>query len=209
MKLRYIPLTALLFATTFACTKLEQSLNDGFTETPASSTGGADVNALLNGTYNDLNGIIHSQDRIFSLMETTSDEALIPTRGGDWDDNGVWRVLHLHSWTPIHTQMKNVFSGLGAMESAALTTLAFNPNATQRAEALFIRSLAQFYFLDLYGQVPYRNVADYNAITPAPVLQPAEAIDTLVNTLKAIIPTLPAGNAPYKASPDAARFLLM
>ena len=85
---------------------------------------GSDVNALLNGTYNDLNGIIHSQDRIFSLMETTSDEALIPTRGGDWDDNGVWRVLHAHTWTPLHDQTRQVFNGLGQLESDALSTIA-------------------------------------------------------------------------------------
>jgi hypothetical protein len=150
---------------------------------------------------------LHAQDLLFSLQETTSDEALVPTRGGDWDDNGAWRVLHAHSWTAIHSQFKNVFNGLGAIESNALTTLAFNPNATQSAEAKFLLSFAQFYFLDLFGQVPYRDVASYNAITAAPVYQPQEAIDNLVTTLTAIIPALPAG--PYKASPDAARFLLM
>src|SRR6478752_5687728 len=188
MKLRYIPLTALLFATTFACTKLDQSLNDGFTETPASSTGGADVNALLNGTYNDLNGIIHSQDRIFSLMETTSDEALIPTRGGDWDDNGVWRVLHAHTWTPLHDQTRQVFNGLGQLESDALSTIAQTTDPEKRAEALFLRTLSQFYFLDFYGQVPYRKIEEYNSLSPAPVFKPQEAIDTMVATLNSIIP---------------------
>jgi len=52
-------------------------------------------------------------------------------------------------------------------------------------------------------------VAEYNSIGPAPVMTPAQAIDTLVNTLTAIIPQLPNTNAPYRASPDAARFLLM
>lgn len=156
-----------------------------------------------------MNGLMHSQDMMFSLQETTTDEALIPVRGGDWDDNGVWRVLHAHTWTTIHSQFKAVFNALGQLESAALTTLAFNPNATQRAEALFLRSLAQFYFLDLYGQVPYRTVAQYNSIGPAPVMTPQQAIDTLVTTLNTIIPQLPAANKPYKASPDAARFLLM
>jgi starch-binding outer membrane protein, SusD/RagB family len=40
-------------------------------------------------------------------------------------------------------------------------------------------------------------------------MTPAQAVDTLINTLTAIIPQLPATNSPYKASPDAARFLLM
>src|SRR5215213_10686191 len=188
MKLKYISVIAL--GMLLGCTKLEQKLNDSI-NTPGGGGGNADVAALLNGTYNSLNGLMHAQDLIFSLQQTTSDEALIPVRGGDWDDNGVWRVLHAHTWTPIHTQFKNVFNGLGALESAAITTLAFNPNAQQRAEALFLRSMAQFYFLDLYGQVPYRPVAEYNSIGPAPVMQPAQAVDTLVATLNGIIATLP------------------
>lgn len=204
MKLRYITAIGLVF--TFGCTKLDQTLQDSFTN-PGSNT--STVSALLTGAYNSMNGLMHSQDRMFSLQETTTDEALIPVRGGDWDDNGVWRVLHAHTWTPIHTQFKAVFNALGNLESSAITVLAFNPNPVQRAEALFLRSLAQFYFLDLYGQVPYRLVSEYNSIGPAPVLTPQQAIDTLVATLNAIIPVLPASNRPYKASPDAARFLLM
>ncbi len=207
MKFKNKLIISFLFASTFGCTKLDQKLQDSFTSSP--NSGNADVTALLNGAYNSMNGLMHSQDQMFSLQETTSDEALIPTRGGDWDDNGVWRVLHAHTWTNIHAQFKSVFNGLGGLESSAITTLAFNPSPTQAAEALFLRTLAQFYLLDLFGQVPYRNVADYNAITAAPVLQPKEAIDTMVATLTRIIPILPNSNTPYRASPDAARFLLM
>lgn len=206
MKLKYIAIAGL--ALTLGCTKLEQRLNDSF-NTPGGGGGAPDVAALLQGTYNSMNGLMHAQDLLFSLQQTTSDEALIPVRGGDWDDNGVWRVLHAHTWTPIHTQFKNVFNSLGQMESAAITTLAFNPSAQQRAEALFLRSVAQFYFLDLYGQVPYRPVSEYNSLTPAPVMQPAQAVDTLTTILSSIISQLPDANSPYKASPDAARFLLM
>ncbi len=207
MKFQNKIIVSFLFAGSFGCTKLDQKLNDSFTSSP--SSGSSNATALLNGSYNSMNGLLHSQDLMFSLQETTSDEALIPTRGGDWDDNGVWRVLHQHTWTTVHAQFKNVFNGLGGLESSAITTLAFNPSATQAAEALFLRTLAQFYFLDLFGQVPYRNVEDYNSITSAPVMQPQQAIDTMVATLTKIIPILPNSNAPYRASPDAARFLLM
>ncbi|OQP65802.1 hypothetical protein A3860_14485 [Niastella vici] len=205
MTLKYIFTAGLVLS--LGCTKLDQKLNDSFT-TPG-GTGSSDVNALLTGAYNSMAPLMHNQDRLFSLQETTTDEALIPVRGGDWDDNGVWRVLHAHTWTTIHTQIKTVFNLLGQLESGAITTLAFNPNASQKAEALFLRSFAQFYFLDLYGQVPYRQVVDYNSIGPAPVMSPAEAVDTLTTILNGIIPQLPEANLPYKASPDAARFLLM
>ena len=63
--------------------------------------------------------------------------------------------------------------------------------------------------MDLYGQVPFRPVETYNGVGPSNVSQAADAIDTLVTVLTAIIPQLSAANSPYKASPDAARFLLM
>lgn len=202
MKLKYISIFVLVAS--MGCTKLDQKLQDSL-----NSVSSSDVGSLLNGAYNSMNSLMHGQDQLFSLEEVTTDEALVPTRGGDWDDNGVWRVLHAHSWNTIHAQFKSVYNALGALESGAITVLAFNPNTTQKAEALFLRSLAQFYFLDLYGQVPYRQVSDYNGLGPAPVMTPAQAVDTLVTTLTAIIPQLPASNSPYRASPDAARFLLM
>jgi hypothetical protein len=204
-RISYIGLTVVLLS---ACTKLDQKLQDSFTTSPGSGNS-PDIAVLLNGCYNAFGGLMNGQDQIFSLQENTADECLVPTRGGDWDDNGVWRVLHAHTWTTIHGQFKSVFTGLGQAESNAITTLAFHPSQEQAAQALFLRSLAQFYFLDLFGQVPYREIEDYNSIDPAPVMQPAEAIETLINTLTDIIPQLSEDNAPHRASPDAARFLLM
>ncbi len=205
MKLKHIPfvLMCLLFA---RCTKLDQKLNDSFA---IGTTGAADVNALLNSAYNANERLLFDNARIFNLQETTTDEALVPTRGGDWDDNGVFRVLHRHTWIPIHVGFKGTFNQLGGLQQSATTVLAFKPNTLQRAEALFLRSFAQFWILDMWGQVPYRPYTAYNSIDPAPVLSPPEAVDTLVATLTSIIPDLADSIRPYRAGPDAARFLLM
>jgi hypothetical protein len=198
-----------------ACTKLETKLHDSLTPTTGGG-GGLDPQSLLNSTYNSLQGPLNNQDQVFSMMENVTDECLVPTRGGDWDDNGVWRVLHAHTWDGTHTQALSVFINLGQVESNATTVLAANPNPDQAAQAIFLRSIAQYYYLNLYGQVPYRTVAKYNSIEPSPVMGPADAIDTLETNLAGIIPILSysstvAGglDAPYKISPDAARFLLM
>jgi hypothetical protein len=207
MKYKLSIISSLVLVGISACTKLDQKLGGDVVFTPSAGV----ATALLNGTYNDLTGLLHSQDQIFSLQENTTDESLVPTRGGDWDDNGVWRVLHNHTWTAIHGQPISVFNGLGKLESDALATLASSPTPQQADEAYFLRSVAQFYFLDLFGQVPYRTIAEYNSIKPAPVLDAASAVDTLVTTLNGIISrnALPASNVPYRASVDAARFLLM
>ncbi len=83
-----------------------RKLNDSLT----TGSSAANPAVLLNGAYNSMNGLMHAQDQLFSLQETTTDEALIPTRGGDWDDNGVWRVLHAHTWNVIHAQFKSVYN---------------------------------------------------------------------------------------------------
>lgn len=202
--------TGLIFS---ACTRLETKLNDSLT--PNGSGGVLNPQALLNSTYNSLSTPFNNQDQIFSLQENTTDECLVPTRGGDWDDNGVWRTLHAHTWDGTHTQALSVFINLGQIESNATTVLAANPTTEQAAQATFLRCLAQYYYLNLYGQVPYRTVAKYNSIDAAPVMGPQQALDSLITNLTAIIPNLTYAAtgtglaAPYKANPDAARFLLM
>jgi hypothetical protein len=190
-----------------ACTKLDQKLQSSYPFVPTSGAAAS----LLNGTYSDLAGLLHGQDQIFSLQENTGDQCLVPTRGGDWDDNGVWRVLHAHTWPSTHSQFISVFNGLGKLESDAIATLASSPTPAQSDEALFLKTVSQFYFVDLFGQVPYRVVSEYNSIKPAPVLQPAAAVDTMVAALNGIITrnALPAANVPNRASVDAAKFLLM
>ena len=77
-----------------SCTKLNEKLNDTLTSqqvTDALGTNG--VALLLGAAYADLSNTLAGQDQLFSLEENTSDESLVPTRGGDWDDNGVWRVI--------------------------------------------------------------------------------------------------------------------
>ncbi len=211
MKSRILILSSLTLMVMSSCTKLDQKLQSSVVFDPNANAGAANPTALLNGTYNDLTGLLHAQDQLFSLQENTGDQSLVPTRGGDWDDNGVWRVLHAHTWPATHGQFISVFNGLSKVSSDALSTLASSPTPAQSDEALFLLSVSQFYFLDLFGQVPYREVAEYNSIKPAAVYTPAEAVTALVTRLSGIISrnVLPASNRPYRASIDATKFLLM
>ena len=75
------------------CTKLHETLNSTLTSAQvASSLGSKGVGLLLGAAYADLTNFNAGQDELFSLEENTSDYSLVPTRGGDWDDNGVWRT---------------------------------------------------------------------------------------------------------------------
>jgi len=124
------------------CSKLDQQLPGSLTNQQVSNAlGSAGVGLLLNGAYADLGGTFTAQDLLFCLEENASDEALVPTRGGDWDDNGVWRVLHNHTWDANHTYVLNVFNSLNKLNFDATNVLGFSPSASQAAQARFFKSV--------------------------------------------------------------------
>lgn len=191
------------------CTKLDEKLNSTLTNEQTSTALGAQgTGLLLQAAYADIAGTFSSQDLVFSLQENTTDESLVPTRGGDWDDNGVWRVLHSHNWNADHQQLLNVFNSLNKLNFDATNVLAFNPTPAQAAEARFLRALSLYYILDLYGQYPFRNPGD-NLLNAPEVKSGAEGIDFIISELEAIMPDLDPANPNTKANPDAANTLLM
>lgn len=191
------------------CTKLNEGLNSTLTNGQVSSAlGSAGTGLLLSAAYADLGGPLTGQDQLFSLMENTTDESLVPTRGGDWDDNGVWRVLHNHTWNADHGQILGVFNALNKINFDATNVLGFNPSKGQAAEARFIRALALYYLLDLYGQFPIRNPGD-NLLLAPDVKSGTDGAAYLISELNAVLPDLPAANGSDKANADAARVLLM
>src|SRR5471030_1621615 len=143
------------------CTKLNENLGSTLTNGQVSSALGASgTGLLLSAAYADLGGPLTGQDQLFSLMENSTDESLVPTRGGDWDDNGVWRVIHNHTWNADHGQILGVFNALNKINFDATNVLGFNPSKEQAAEARFLRAFALYYILDIYNQFPFRNPGD-------------------------------------------------
>lgn len=199
----------LVLVTAVGCTKLDEHLNSTLTNTQtANALGSAGVGLLLQAAYSDIGGPFTAQDLIFSLQENTTDESLVPTRGGDWDDNGVWRVVHSHGWDANHSQVLNVYNALNKINFDATNVLAFSPSAQQAAEARFIRALSLYQLLDLYGQFPVRNPGD-NLLNAPKVYAGADGADFIISELSAIVSALPATSAPDKANQTSANVLLM
>jgi len=191
------------------CTKLEEGLGSTLTNSQVSNALGSNgTGLLLSAAYSDLGGPLTGQTGVFCLMENTSDEALVPTRGGDWDDNGDWRVLHNHTWTADHIRVAESFNSLNKLNFDATNVLGFSPTKAQAAEARFLRAVALYYLLDLYGQYPFRNPGDNLLLAPV-VKSGADGIGFIITELTAILPDLPATNGTAQANPDACRTLLM
>ena len=206
---RYIKISALLLLAGIAgCTKLTETYK---TTIPASQ---ADklltAQLLLNAAYGDIPGPFVGQSNVFSLEENSTDESLVPTRGGDWDDNGVWRVIHNHSWNADHQQVLDVYNGLNSMNFDATQVLQpnFSPSKEQIAEATFLRDLTFFYLLDIYNQFPVRQPGE--DLLNAPKVYIGDAgTQFIIDELTAVIPDLGATNTKTQANADAANMLLM
>ncbi|MEM9686798.1 MAG: RagB/SusD family nutrient uptake outer membrane protein, partial [Bacteroidota bacterium] len=78
---------------TISCTDLEIEETDSVFSPSGEFEGVEDVPGALTNLYNLL-GRIGDQKNFNALNEVTTDELLVPTRGTDWGDNGIWRTLH-------------------------------------------------------------------------------------------------------------------
>lgn len=193
----------------FACTKLDEKLQGDLPGDVATGIieSNTDVSVLLQTVYDGLQLPFQDQSRFWAAQEHTSDEAIGPTRGPDWDDNGVWRVLHDHTWNADHSFLGSTFNELLAVQFNATNVLNFSPSADQAAQAKLLRAFVVFSVLDGWGQVPFREAGE-NLLNAPKVLTGQEAIDFCVSEVEGIINDLPDGPA-YKANKDAAKVFLM
>ena len=172
-----------------------------------SSSISTNVSNLLYGAYNTLTFTLIDQV-IIGLTSITTDETMIPIRGTDWDDNGVWRVLHNHSWEINHSIIRGNYIQLEQIIKNTSIVIDSSFNFTEINEAKFIRDFCMFMMLDEFGHTPYYAPNTTNQLF-AQILNSNNAIDFLINDIKSIIPNLPIGRGIDRASQDAARTLLI
>ncbi|HXO73807.1 MAG TPA: hypothetical protein VN824_01230, partial [Puia sp.] len=197
-----------ILVTALGCTKLHEKLQGELSpdQISASSSGAA---SLLQSAYSSMQITYQDQSNFLAMQEMTSDELIGPTRGPDWDDNGVWRVLHAHAWDGDNLHIHDCFDQLSGTVFAATDILRYNPSAQQAAEARFLRAFSMFNQLDLFNQVPYRDPGE-SVLVPSRVRVGTEALTYIISQLTdSIIPSI--GDAPpvSRANKDAARVLLM
>ena len=190
-----------------SCTKLNERYRS---ELAQGNTASITPGELLVSAYQSIQGTFQGNGNLISSAQVTSDETIVPTRAGDWDDNGLWRQLFLHTWNADHSFLSGAYSALLGTQFAASNVLQFSPSPQQAAEARFLRALSMFWVLDGWDQVPYReNLVDYKIVPKT--LKGTEASDFIISELNAIMNTLPDGSttSAFVANKDAARALLM
>ncbi|WP_121357123.1 RagB/SusD family nutrient uptake outer membrane protein [Flavisolibacter nicotianae] len=172
-KIIQIPSAIGLFILLHSCTKLETNVYDKVTrfwQTPEQ------VAAGVAPAYTKLRDIM-APDGMYALLEISSDEIIVPTRGGDWADNGIWRDLWMHTWTPGSSPVENgwqfLYSAIARVNTILKTVEALNPKPATftsiQAELKIIRAFYYLQALDLFGNVPivYEN-ADVSCLKNTP-----------------------------------------
>jgi len=197
----YLVFVCTLLATS-ACTNLEETLRE---DLPQGTT--PDPLALLQGSYDAMRLPYQDQSRFWAAQQHTSDETIGPTRGGDWDDNGIWRSLHDHSWNADHAFLTSTFSELLQIVFSTSNLLEFSPDVQTAAEARFLRAFVMNSVLDGWGQVPFRRDPT-DLLNDAEVLGPEETVNFILSELDEITGALGNG-AVNRANADAARVLRM
>lgn len=175
-----------------ACTDLEvEELDSVVVESASGEFSGVDAAATLASGYADLRGL-GDQNNVFTLTEVPTDEMLVPTRGTDWGDNGVFRTLHSHTWDATHEQVRNTWNQLNSnvFKLNQLIDPRSNATAQQLAEGKFLRAWNMFLILDFWGVVPFRGVDDGVNVNPE-VLSANEALTFIMTDLNEALPNLP------------------
>lgn len=184
---------------------LEEKPKDSLTEEEAYGS----LSALLNNTvldiYNYIGGNSDSQGLqgtnrgVFDLNSISTDEAIIPIRGGDWYDGGLWQRLFTHSWSDADTPLYDTWNYLykvvmlsneyiKKVETFGETHPGESVDA-YLAELRAVRAVYYFYLMDLFGNVPLVTSTDVK--TSEMALSPrSKTFEFVVDELQAATPLL-------------------
>lgn len=131
------------------------------------------------------------------FMETlTTDEAILPARGGNWYDNQNYSMLHYHSWTQDHGWTNGTWSWLsttiGTINQAMLILDQNEPSGPVKqghlAELRTLRALTYFIMMDIYGNVPIDTSA--TDFTPHANVARKDVFNFIESEVKAAMPYL-------------------
>jgi starch-binding outer membrane protein, SusD/RagB family len=139
------------------CTKLDDTLYDRIP--PYAYT--ADPILKMSPIYAPMRDFLDWGGWWFA-QELTGDGATAPTRGGDWDDGGKWRVLHRHTWDNNTEAINSMWSRYynGTLEANKFIE-EFLPQAGDPlideaiAKAKILRAYYYYLLIDNYGDIPY------------------------------------------------------
>jgi hypothetical protein len=176
-----------------SCTDLTEVPQDALTPTNAFHTD-AEVLAGVAGVYANLRDL-----EFWDLNEVTTDEAVVPTRGNDWYDNGAWLEVHRQTWTAssgtavgnMNGAWNSLFSGVAkANLMIDVITKAGGTNAPRTlAELRTLRAWYYYMLLDMFGNVPIVTSTELKQYPSATRSEVFAFVEKELNESRTALPT--------------------
>lgn len=198
--------TMLLALTTLLCGCLDEHPKDRVEEEKVyDSARNLYINTVAT-LYNYIGGNTESQGLqgtyrgVYDYNTFTTDEAMLPTRGGDWYDGGFWQNLYRHQWTAADNALAGTWDylykvvvlcnqSLAAID-AHQQLLTSSQKAEYKAEVRAVRAMFYYYLMDMFGNVPLVTKA---GATVSEVEQPGRkaVFEFIFKELQDVLPDLP------------------
>lgn len=170
---------------TQSCTDLTEKTFDVI---PTSGTFGSTVDqqaALIGPLYNGLGDYyVNMTD-----LNTTTDEQIVPTRGGDWKDGDKWVRMYTHTWDPVtdngvfNMRWNWCYNNITSINQQ-LGTLT---DSTTKAELRALRAFFHYEAMDMFGNAIIANAV--GAASPKQSTR-AEMFAFVEKELLAVYPSL-------------------
>lgn len=185
-----------------------------------------EIVAAVGEAYSNLNTSWGAHNGMYSMQEVASDEVVIPQRGQDWFDGGLWLRHHQHKFNfeegAINNAWNWAFGGVNTVNRLIFTleTAVSSGSADQSVADRFIselRAMRVYYYywlLDSFGNVPIVTSFDGAPESPANNANfqagRTELFNFLESELKVAIPLLSedARSTYGRMNTWGARFLL-
>lgn len=151
------------------------------------------------GSNQESEGLQGTCRGIYDYNTLTTDEAMIPIRGGDWYDGGLWENMYQHQWNANDIYFYNVWKYLFkviVLSNQSLSVIDSHRNLLSdqqasafSAEVRAIRALFYYYAMDMFGRIPI--VTSYNVNLKQVVQnERSEVFRFIFNELQEVAPLL-------------------
>lgn len=175
------------------------------------------------GSNQESEGLQGTCRGIYDYNTLTTDEAMIPIRGGDWYDGGLWENMYQHNWNANDINLYNVWKYLFKVivisnQSLSIidshkSLLSAEQTRDFTAEVRAVRALFYYYAMDMFGRVPIVTSYDVK-LEQVTQSERSEVFKFIVDELQDVAPQLAdehsnkEGNYYGRVTRPVANFLL-
>jgi starch-binding outer membrane protein, SusD/RagB family len=166
------------------------------------ANGGADISSSDENFFTTMRAL-------WNLQEITTDEAICA-----WGDVGI-ADLNTQTWGPNNPFLTALYQRLGLSITYANDFIKFTEGNSDpeimryNAEARFLRALAYYWFMDLFGNPPFTTEEDGVGKFYPEQIQRADLFDYIVSELKEIEELLGEPGFSYPQADKAAAWMLL